>query len=417
MDVPRKNIARRRRIVRGVWMVVGLAAVAAITLGLSRLKPAAPSVDRATLFLGQVKRGEMLREVRGTGNLVPEIVWFIPATTAGRVEKILVLPGKTVEADTVLIELSNPQLQLEAVDAEWKLKAAEASFKSLEVRLQDEQLALEASAARVEADYNEASLLLDVNQELFDNGLISERNLRLTQVRVNELKKLNAIEMKRLALRDSSQEARLADQRARVEQARALSGLRTEQLDLLHVRAGTPGVLEQMQVQVGEQVAAGTTLAKVTDPTKLKAVLRVPETQAREVRIGQVASIDTRSAVAPGRVVRIDPAVQNGTVAVDISFDGPLPEGARPDLSVIGNIEIERMDDVLYVGRPVYGQEQATVGLFKILPDTGEAVRVKVQLGRSSVNTIEIVSGLVVGDTIVLSDMSQWDEFDRLRLK
>ncbi|MCH8807576.1 MAG: HlyD family efflux transporter periplasmic adaptor subunit [Planctomycetes bacterium] len=417
MDVPRKNIARRRRIVRGVWMVVGLAAVAAITLGLSRLKPAAPSVDRATLFLGQVKRGEMLREVRGTGNLVPEIVWFIPATTAGRVEKILVLPGKTVEADTVLIELSNPQLQLEAVDAEWKLKAAEASFKSLEVRLQDEQLALEASAARVEADYNEASLLLDVNQELFDNGLISERNLRLTQVRVNELKKLNAIEMKRLALRDSSQEARLADQRARVEQARALSGLRTEQLDLLHVRAGTPGVLEQMQVQVGEQVAAGTTLAKVTDPTKLKAVLRVPETQAREVRIGQIASIDTRSAVAPGRVVRIDPAVQNGTVAVDISFDGPLPEGARPDLSVIGNIEIERMDDVLYVGRPVYGQEQATVGLFKILPDTSEAVRVKVQLGRSSVNTIEIVSGLVVGDTIVLSDMSQWDEFDRLRLK
>lgn len=417
MDVPRKNIARRRRIVRGVWMVVGLAAVAAITLGLSRLKPAAPSVDRATLFLGEVKRGEMLREVHGTGNLVPEIVWFIPATTAGRVEKILVLPGKTVEADTVLIELSNPQLQLEAVDAEWKLKAAEASFKSLEVRLQDEQLALEASAARVEADYNEAALLLEVNQELFDNGLISERNLKLTQVRVAELKKLNAIEMKRLALRDSSQEARLADQRARVEQARALSGLRTEQLDLLHVRAGTPGVLEQMQVQVGEQVAAGTTLAKVTDPTKLKAVLRVPETQAREVRIGQIASIDTRSAVAPGRVVRIDPAVQNGTVAVDISFDGPLPEGARPDLSVIGNIEIERMDDVLYVGRPVYGQERATVGLFKILPDTGEAVRVKVQLGRSSVNTIEVVSGLVVGDTIVLSDMSQWDDYDRLRLK
>ena len=402
---------------RGVWTVVGIAAVSAMTFGLSRLKPAAPSVDRATLFMGEVKRGEMLREVRGTGNLVPEIVWFIPATTAGRIEKIVVLPGTVVEADTVLIELSNPQLQLEAVDAEWKLKSAEASLRSLEVQLQDQELALQASAARVAADYIEAQLQLEVNQELRDNGLISDRNLMLAKGRVDELEKLDAIEKKRLALSESSKEARLADQQARVQQAGALYALRKEQLDLLHVRAGTPGVLEQMQVQVGEQVAAGTTLAKVTDPTKLKAVLRVPETQAREVRIGLIASIDTRSAIAPGRVVRIDPAVQNGTVAVDVSFDGELPEGARPDLSVIGNIEIERMDDVLYVGRPVYGQADAAVRLFKVLPDSDELVRVSVQLGRSSVNTIEVLSGLAVGDQIVLSDMSQWDEFDRLRLK
>ena len=417
MDIPRENVARRRRLRRLLLAVIGLVAVGAITLGLSRLEPAAPTVERATVWLDTVKRGPMVIQVRGTGSLVPKIIWWIPATTAGRVERILVLPGTVVEPDTVLLELSNAELDLDAVDAEWRLKSAEAELASLQVGLQSELLALQASVARVQADYAEARLRKEVNQELYDNGLISKRNLELSRVRVEELAKLSDIEQRRLDMWGQSQEARLATQRAAVEQARALHQLKRTQVAALQVRAGTAGVLEQMPVEVGQQVAAGLILAKVTDPKSLKAVVRIPETQARDVQPGQIASIDTRNGIVPGKVARIDPAVSEGTVAVDVTLQGPLPKGARPDLTVVGTIEIERLENVLHVGRPVFGQAQSTVGLFKLADGDDAAVRAQVELGRSSVSTIEIVRGLEVGDQVILSDMSRWDEFDRIRLR
>ncbi len=417
MDVPRQHVARRRQIRRGFAAVAGLAVVALITWYLSQLEPAAPSVERETVVIGTVERGSMVREVRGTGSLVPEVIWWIPARTAGRVERILVLPGREVEADTVLLELSNPQLVLAAVDAEWRVKSAEAEVTSLEVNLQNELLQLQASVARADADYQEAVLRQEVDQELFDEGLISERNVKLSQVRVEKLARLNEIEQGRLAIREQSQDARLAAQRARVEQARALYNLKREQVESLKVRAGTRGVLEQLPVEVGQQVASGTILAKVTDPRSLKAVVRIPETQARDVQPGLPAFIDTRNGIVQGTVVRVDPAVQDGTVAVDVNLTGELPRGARPDLTVVGTIELERLDDALHLGRPVFGQAHSTVGLFKLADDGVHALRVRVELGRSSVDTIEIVQGLQVGDQVILSDMSRWDEFDRVRLK
>lgn len=417
MDVPRANIARRRNIRRAFLAVASLVVIASVTVYLSRLEPAAPAVERATVWLDSVKRGPMLREVRGTGSLVPEVIWWIPAATAGRVERILVLPGTTVRGDTVLLELSNAELELEAVDAEWRLKSAQAELEALEVNLRNELLSLQASVARIEADYNEARLREAVDQELYDGGLISERNLKLSQVRVEELAKLNQIEQKRLQISAASQEARLAAQQARGEQARALFELKRRQVEALRVQAGTAGVLEQLPVEVGQRVTPGTILAKVTDVTTLKAVVRIPETQARDVLPGQTASIDTRNGIVPGKVVRIDPAVQEGTVAVDVALTGEPPKGARPDLTVVGTIEIERLDDVLYVGRPVFGQAHSTAGLFKLSADEHTALRVQVELGRSSVNTIEIVKGLEVGDQVILSDMSRWDTFDRIRLR
>lgn len=417
MDVPRKNVARRRRLIRTVIGIVGLVAVALITVGLSRLEPAAPTVDRSAVWTDAVKRGPMLREVRGTGRLVPEIIWWIPAATRGRVERILVLPGASVEADTVLLELSNAELELDAVNAEWNLKSAQAGLAALEVNLGNELLSLQASVARVAADYQEAQLREAIDRELFADGLISERNMKLSEARVVELAKLNDIEQKRLASWESSQEARLAVQRAMVEQARALHELKSAQVSALNVRAGTDGVLEQMPVEVGQRVAPDTILAKVTNPKLLKAVVQIPETQARDVLPGQLASIDTRNGVVTGRVVRIDPAVQEGTVAVDVAIEEALPKGSRPDLTVIGTIEIERLEDVLYVGRPVYGQANSTSGLFKLTDGGDHAVRVRVQFGRTSVDMIEIERGLSVGDEVILSDMSRWDEVDRVRLR
>jgi HlyD family secretion protein len=417
MDIPRANVARRRQIRRAILAVVGLVAVALITLGLSRLEPAAPTVDRATVVIDTVKRGSFKREVRGTGSLVPEVIWWIPAETAGRVERILVLPGTFVEADTVLLELSNAELELDAVDAEWRSRSAEAELAALEVTLRNELLTLQASVARIEADLHEARLLQAVDQELFDEGLISERNLKLARVRVEELGKLNEIEQSRLEINEESQEARLAAQRARVEQARALATLKRRQVGALHVVAGTDGVLEETRVEVGQRVVPGTDLAKVTDVNTLKAVLRIPEVQARDIQPGQTASIDTRSGVVEGRVVRIDPAVHEGAVAVDVALPDELPRGARPDLTVIGTILIEHLENVLHVGRPVFGQADSTVGLFKLSADGATAVRTSVELGRSSVSTMEVVSGLEVGDQIILSDMSRWDGFDRVRLK
>ncbi len=414
MDVPRKDVARRRKLRRAIVVVVGVCAVAAITWGLSRLEPAAPTVERASVWLDTVRRGQMLRQVRGTGSLVPEVIWWIPAATAGRVERILVLPGAMVKADTVLLELSNPELELDAVNAQWQTKLAQAELAALEVTLQNELLALQASVARLEADYREALLQEEVDKELHGNGLISEQRLKLSEARVKELTKLNELERKRLETWNASQEARLAAQQARIEQVQAIYELKRVQVDSLRVQAGTEGVLEQLPVEVGQRVARDAILAKVTDVRTLKVVVRIPETQARDVQPGQVASIDTRNGVIAGRVVRIDPAVQEGTVAVDVSLEGKLPKGARPDLTVVGTIEIERLDNVLYVGRPVYGQAYSTVGLFKLTVDGQTAVRVQVELGCSSVNTVEIVKGLEVGDQVVLSDMSRWDAVDRV---
>ena len=322
---------------RAVLGVVALAVLTAITLGLSQLERAAPSVERASVWLDKVERGQMLRQVRGTGTLVPEVIRWIPAASAGRVERVLVLPGATVEADSVLVELSNPQLELDAANAEWGVKSAEAQLESLGVTLRNDLLALQASVARTEAGYSEAQLQAEVDQELFDSGLISERSLKLSLGRVKMLAKLNEIEQQRLETWNESQEARLAAQRAAVEQAKALYRLRRAQVTELKVQAGTTGVLEQLLVEVGHQVTPGTPLAKVTDVRSLKAVVRIPETQARDVQPGLLAEIDTRNVVIPGRVVRIDPAVHEGTVAVDVHLEGELPRGARPDLTVVGN--------------------------------------------------------------------------------
>lgn len=414
MDIPRKTSYGRLR--RALYALIGAGVIALITVGVSRLKPAAPSVDRATVWVDTVKRGPMLRQVRGLGTLVPEEIRWIPAITEGRVERRLVQPGAAVKADTVLLELSNPELEQAALEAEMQLKAAEAEYTNLRVQLESQLLTQRAQAATVQADYHQAKLQAETNEELAKNHLISDLTLKLSKVRAEELATRHEIEQKRLAISSESVKAQLAVQQARVEQLRALFQLRRSQVEALRVRAGVAGVLQQVLVEVGQQVTPGTNLARVADPTRLKAEIRIAETQAKDIQIGQKASIDTRNGVVPGHVIRIDPAVQNGTVTVDVALDGPLPKGARPDLSVDGTIEIERLDDVIYVGRPAFGQERSTVGLFKLINGGKEAVRVQVKLGRSSVNTIEILEGLQPGDQVILSDMSAWDAFDRIRL-
>jgi HlyD family secretion protein len=417
MDIPRKSQARRRKMLRIVYAVVGLIAVALVTVALSRLKPAAPSVDRAMVWVDKVKRGPMLRQVRGAGTLVPEMIRWIPAATEAQVERIVILPGSQVRSDTVILELSNPDLELAALEATSQLKAAEAELASLRVRLESEQLTQRAAAALVQSEHRQAELQAAADEELAKEGLVAELTLKLSQVREQELANRAEIEAERLEIGAESVEAQLAAQRARVDQLRAAADHQWKLVDQLRVRAGVDGVLQQVPVEVGQRVTPGANLARVAEPGRLKAEVRIAETQARDVQIGQVASIDTRNGVIPGRVSRIDPAVQNGTVTVDVALEGELPRGARPDLSVDGTIELERLDDVLYVGRPAFGQEHSTVGLFRLMDSGAEGVRTQVQLGRSSVSTVEIVEGLQEGDEVILSDMSAWDEFDRVRLK
>ncbi len=417
LDIPRDESVRRARRRRQALQAGGAVVVAVVvTVGLSRLKPAPPSVDRATVLMGTVKRGEMLRQVRGLGQLVPEEIRWIPATTEGRVERRLAVQGTEVTADTVLLELSNPQLEQEAVNAELDLKVAEAAYTNLRVQLESQLMTQKADAARVAADYRQAKLQAEADQELSKSGLISELTVKLSTNRAQELTTRNELEQRRLAIASEAVEAQLAAQRAQVEQKRAFYKLKKTQLDALRVRAGVAGVLQVMAVEVGQRAAPGTNLARVSNPKKLKAEVRIAETQARDIQIGQVASIDTRNGIIPGHVIRIDPAAVNGTVLVDVGLEGPLPVGARPDLSVDGTIEIERLTDVLYVDRPVQGQPNSTAGLFKLEEDGRTATRVQVKLGRSSVNTIEVLGGLKVGDQVILSDMTQWDAFDRIRL-
>jgi HlyD family secretion protein len=416
MDVPRKGAKRSKLIKRFIFIGLLLVAIPLITYGLSRLKPAAPLVERSSVWIGKVERGPMLRAVRGLGTLVPEEILWIPANTEGRIDKVHLRPGVRVTKNTLLMELSNPELSLAMSDYEWQVKMAEANYTDLKVKLESETLEKRARAAQLESEYTQARLKYDRDAKLAKDGLTPELNLQLSKATAEELAKRLEIEKKRLEIAQESIEAQLAAQRVNIEKLRAQLQLKREQVDQLKIRAGTDGVLQELSLQPGQRVTAGTVLAKVAQPWKLKAELKIAETQAKDIMIGQVAVIDTRNGTIEGRVSRIDPAVVNGTVTVDVRLEGKLPEGARPDLSVDGNIEIERLNDVVYVGRPVFGQPNSLVTLFRLEPGTKEASRVQVKLGRGSVNTIEVVEGLQVGDEVILSDMSAWDAHNRIRL-
>ncbi len=416
MDIPRPDVAakkRRRRII--TISAVALGAILA-TVALSRLKPAVPTVDRSTVWIDTVKRGPMVRQVRGLGTLVPENIRWIPANTEGRVEKIMIWPGTHVESDSVILELSSPELDQAAHDAELQATAAEAELTTLRATLQRGLLDQEATTAKAKSDYEQAKMERETNDQLTKNGLIAELQYKTSKVKEAELANRNEIEQKRLSFSHDSIDPQLAAKQAAVDQAKQLAKLKLDQVEALHVRAGMSGVLQQLPVQIGQRVKIADNLARVADPTKLKAQVKIAETQAKDIQIDQKAEIDTRNGVVKGHVIRVDPAVEQGTVTVDVAIDGELPKGARPDLSVDGTIELERLNDVIYVGRPAFGQENNTVGVFKLVSGSSEAVRSPVKLGKSSVNTIEIVNGLQPGDQVILSDTSAWDSHERIRL-
>ena len=395
---------------------LGLVAISVITLGVSRLKPAAPSLERATALIETVKRGPMLRDVHGTGTLVAEDIRVIAASTAGRVERVLVHPGTPVNPKTILVELSNPELQQSAVDTEYQLRAAEAEQKNLKVRLESDRMTQEAAAATVRSEYQQAKLQLDADQELAKQGVLPALSLNLSRVRTEDLANRYQIEQKRLEVRKRSEEAQLAAQQARNSQLQALLKLKQEQVQNLRVAAGTSGVLQQMTAEEGQQVVPGTNLARVVEPQHLKAELKIAETQVKDIQIGQKAQIDTRNGIIPGHVSRMDPAAQQGTFTVDVALEGALPPGAAPDLTVDGTVELERLDDVIYISRPAFGQAQSTIKMFKLDDDGKTATRVQVKLGRSSVSAVEILEGLQPGDRVIISDTSSMDAFDHIRL-
>jgi HlyD family secretion protein len=416
VDVHRPELATKKRRKRFVIAAVVTILLAVATFGVSRLKPAAPEVDGSGLFIDTVKRGSMVRQVRGTGVLVPEIVRWIPATTEARVERILVRPGSVVKADTVILELSNPEVEQSARDAELQLGSAVAELRKREIELQSAILAQEAVAAGVDAQLSEARSQFAVDDELARNGLTSALTRNMSKSRVEQLETRSTIEKKRLAIARNAAVAEMEMQRASVDQRRAEHALRLQHRGALQVRAGIDGVLQQLPLEIGQRVAAGTNLARVAQPEPLKAELRIAETQARDIAAGQLVTVDTRNGTVQGRVTRVDPSVQNGTIGVDVAFDAPLPKGARPDLTVDGVIELERLENVLYTGRPVQGSDNTTIGLFKLVSDD-EAVQTSVAIGRTSVSSVEIRSGLKEGDRVILSDMSAWSEHQRIRLK
>jgi HlyD family secretion protein len=402
---------------RIVMLVVALLFIGGVTFGLSRLRPAAPSVDRATVWSDEVKRGPMLREVRGIGTLVPVDIQWIPAQTDAQVDRIVLRPGAVVKPDSIILELSNLTLKRDALDAEYQLKAAEADYENLKVQVNSDLLNQKATEASVRSDYEQAKIQHEVDEKLYQENIGSIVNAQLSKVREEQLAIRVQLEGERTKNVADTAQARLQAQMSHVDQQRALYELRRAELEALHVRPAIAGVLQLVPVEEGQHVTPGTNLARVADPKRLKAEIKVAETQAKDVLIGQSATIDTRNGTVEGHVTRIDPSVVNGTVTVDVYPDAPMPDGARPDLSVDGTIEIENLKDVLFVGRPVHGSSQSTISLFKLTPDGSEATRVNVKLGRTSVNTVEIVQGLQVGDRVILSDMSQWDNYDRIRLK
>jgi HlyD family secretion protein len=422
MDVPRgKEVARRKLIRRIVYIAILVAAVPLITWGLSRLKPAAPSVDRATVWIDAVKRGPMVRDVRGLGTLVVEQYMWIPAEFESRVEKINFLPGASLHKDNVLMVLSNPDMELASADLEWQIKQAQANEENTRVTLQTQQLAQKALTEQVKSDMEQAQLQADRDSQLTKLGLKSDLDTKLSVAKWQELKGRYALSKEELDISDQAIKAQMDAQKVGVEKLQAAYNLKEQQVEQLTIRSATDGTLTQlgtaaMPLEVGMRVAPGTILAKIAQPNKLKATLKIPETQVKDVAIGQAASIDTRNGIIPGHVSRIDPAAVNGTVDVDVTLEGPLPLGARPDLSVDGTIILERLTDVVFVGKPVIGQPGAKITLFKLDPDGKEALRVPVSLGRSSVNNIEVVDGLKVGDQVILSDMSSQDAYNRIRL-
>jgi HlyD family secretion protein len=417
MDIQRPSNARAKKIRRIIYGSVAFLLIAGVSYGLSRLRPAAPTVDRATIWTDEVKRGPMLREVHGLGTLVPEDIRWIPAQTNVRVERIVLRPGAIVHPSSVILELSDPQLQRDMLDAQYQLKGAEADFANLKVQVNSQLMNQKSTEASIRSDYEQEKIQHEVDDKLFKEGIGSDVTARLSKVKVEQLAIRLQLEEERTRVATDSAQAQLSAQEAKVEQQHALYNLKRSQYEALQVRAGIEGVLQLVPIEEGQQVTPGTYLARVADPKRLKAEIKIPETQAKDVAIGQKATIDTRNGVVSGSVMRIDPSVQNGTVTVDVRITDPLPQGARPDLSVDGTIELENLKDVLYVGRPVNGQPDSKIGIFKLVDDGSEAVRVNVVLGRSSVNTIEIRDGLKVGDKVILSDMSQWDNFDRIRLK
>ena len=417
VDIARPASVKRQKKIRRILYAVGaLIVVGAITIGVMRLKPAAPGVDRATVWIDTVKKGPMTRQVRGSGTLVPEDIRWIPATTQGRVERIVLRPGATVTPETVILELSSPDVQQAAKDAELAFQSAKAAYSNRKAELESQLLSQMSDVATIESNFKQATLTLEANEELYKSGLISELQLKGFRGNAEELKNRLAVAQKRLEITRLGAESQLAPQEADVNLRRAAHDLALRKLDDLRVKAGMKGVLQLVSVERGAQVAPGTNLIRVADPTNLKAELRIAETQTKDIRIGQVAEVDTRNGVVKGHVARIDPASSNGTVGVDVIMDGDLPPGSRPDLSVDGTVLLEKLDNVINVGRPAFGQEESTISLFKLLP-TGEAIRTNVKLGKASVNTIEIKEGLQPGDQVILSDMSTYDQFDRIQLK
>ena len=416
MDIARPSNARAKLIRRIILGGVAVLFIGGVSFGLTRLRPAAPAVDRATVWSDEVKRGPMLRDVRGLGTLVPEDIRWIPAQTDSRVDRWVLRPGATVKPGSVIMELSDPALQREALDAEFQLKGAEADLANLKVQVDSDLMNQKAVEAGVRSDYEQAKIQHEVDAKLVAEGLAADVTERLSRVKEQQLAIRVQLEGERTKVAVDSAKARLAAQQAKIDEQNALFQLKKSQVDALHVRAGIDGVLQLVPVEVGQHVTPGTNLARVADPKKLKAEIKIAETQAKDVVIGQTATVDTRNGVVTGHVSRVDPSVQNGTVTVDVQFDGLLPDGARPDLSVDGTVELENLKNVLYVGRPVHGASQSTISLFRLTPDGSEAVRTNVKLGRSSVNTVEILDGLQVGDRVILSDMSQWDNYDRIRL-
>jgi HlyD family secretion protein len=419
MDIARPEFKAQKRRRQAIIITIVVLALAAVSFGVMRLKPAAPTVERGTVWTDTVKRGPMLRQVRGLGSLVPtqESVRQIPAETEATVVRILMLPGSQVKANSILVEMSNPQTEQAAVDAALQYKAAEAEYQSLRMKLDSDLMNQKAGAATVHADHSQAQRQAETDQALYQLGVISGLAYKTSKDKADELTTRNDLENQVLTANQRAIESQMAEQQAKVDQMKTLARLKQEQLDALKVRAGIDGVLVDLPLQVGQHVLPGVMLAKVVEPNHLMASLKVAETQARDVQIGEPASIDTHNGVIAGTVMRVDPGVQNGTVTVDVKLTGELPKGARPDLSVDGTIDLERMDNVLYVGRPAFGQENSTISLFKLDPDGQGALRVPVQVGRASVNSIQVIEGLHEGETVILSDMSRWDKTDRVRLE
>jgi HlyD family secretion protein len=416
MDIQRPELAKKKKRKRIALTALGVILFAVVVIGLFRFDPGPYKVDESTVWIGEVERGQILREVRGVGSLIPAEIRWVAARSSGRIERIFILPGSIVQEDDIIMEMSNPELLQKALNAKLELKAAEADYVSYKVDLQSKLLLQKSVMAQITADFKEAQLQSEINSELYKDGLESKLAMKRSLLRVEQLETRVELERQRLEFSEQSLEAQLSARDSQMEQTRALNQLLQEQLDGLTVRAGVAGVLQRQEVEAGQQIGMGQSLSQVANPKSLKAVIRISEHQAKDILIGQNAVVDTRNGLVKGRVTRVDPNVEAGTVAVDVELIGELPKGSRPDLTVEGVIEIEKLDDVVYVGRPIYASSEKTARIYRLEGDSNLATRVPVLFGRSSVNTIEVVNGLVPGDRIILSDTSDWDSYDVLQL-